>query len=160
MQESLIDPPIKWVDCCLNRPNKKSMSDKSGATVPPPIKMRGFPWYFTMLTTTQPDTRSICKIPSLSTTSATYWAHRSGAIYMSLNCQSTNGEHVIKKAYTLFDARNRRYIVASNESGCTSVNPVAELVAEVFLPKPKSGQGLMFIDGDRMNCASDNLRWV
>jgi hypothetical protein len=112
-----------------------------------------------MLTTTEPDTRSIRKISSLSTTSATYWAHRSGAIYTSLNCQSTNGEHVIKKAYTLLDARNSRYIVASDESGCTSVKPVAELVAEVFLPKPKPGQVLLFIDGDRTNCAADNLRW-
>jgi hypothetical protein len=114
-----------------------------------------------MLTTAifQPDPQKACKIPSISTASATYWADRAGTIYTSLNYRSTNVEHSLTKVYTLFDATNRRYIVASDESGCTNIQPVAQLIAEVFLPKPSPGQVLRFIDGDRGNCAASNLVW-
>jgi hypothetical protein len=101
-----------------------------------------------------PDTRNTREILSISTASATYWASRSGTIYAP-----TGVDFRLTKAYT-FEFQKNLSIAVMTEDGRAYVKPVAELVAEVFLPKPKPGQVLLFIDRDRMNCAADNLRWV
>jgi hypothetical protein len=106
-----------------------------------------------MLTTTQPDTRNTREILSISTASATYWASRSGTIYAP-----TERDFKPTKAYT-FEFQKNLSIAVMAEDGKAYVKPVAELVAEVFLPKPRPGQVLLFLDGNRMNCAADNLRW-
>lgn len=36
---------------------------------------------------------------------------------------------------------------------------VASLVAAAWLPKPRGLRAVRFIDGDRENCAADNLTW-
>jgi hypothetical protein len=108
-----------------------------------------------MLTTAPPppDTRNTREILSISTASATYWAHRSGTIYAP-----TGVDFRLTKAYT-FERFGLLHIVARKEDGKANIQPVAQLIAEVFLPKPNPGQVLRFIDGDRGNCAADNLAW-
>ena len=37
---------------------------------------------------------------------------------------------------------------------------LAKLVATQFVPNPNNYQNVEFIDGNKMNCASSNLKWV
>ena len=37
---------------------------------------------------------------------------------------------------------------------------LAKLVATQFVPNPNNYKNVEFIDGNKMNCASSNLKWV
>lgn len=37
--------------------------------------------------------------------------------------------------------------------------PVCKLVAAAFVENPDDFEGIVYVDGDKRNCAADNLRW-
>jgi hypothetical protein len=58
------------------------------------------------------------------------------------------------------DVNGDRLVTIHDESGRPHTRPVAELVLESFVGPRPPGHVLRFKDGDRLNCALDNLEWA
>jgi hypothetical protein len=61
---------------------------------------------------------------------------------------------------TVVDANGDKVVTLYDEKGRPHTRPLAELVLESFLGPRPPGHVVRFKDGNRLNCALDNLEWA